>query len=118
MPSIDLVVSTPVSNSMRVRQLESMFDCPREEKQKLEWKLDLPLHEKKWNIGLIVGPSGCGKSTTLRMIAGLEEVSCGNLMFDDELVNYMPPHKRDVAMVFQSYAVFPFMNVFDNVAFA
>ncbi|MBN2593657.1 MAG: ABC transporter ATP-binding protein [Sedimentisphaerales bacterium] len=67
---------------------------------------------------VIVGPSGCGKTTTLRMIAGLEEVTSGNIYFDDSLVNNVPPRNRDVAMVFQNYALYPHMNVYQNMAFA
>jgi multiple sugar transport system ATP-binding protein len=77
--------------------------------------LNLDIQDKEFLV--LLGPSGCGKSTTLNMIAGLEEVSDGRLMFDDELVNYMPPHKRDVAMVFQSYALYPHKTVYDNIAF-
>ncbi len=65
----------------------------------------------------IVGPSGCGKSTLLNMIAGLEEASSGEIIFDQETVNDLPPAKRDVAMVFQSYALYPHKNVFENIAF-
>ena len=65
----------------------------------------------------IVGPSGCGKSTILNMIAGLEEVSSGEIIFDQERVNDLPPARRDVAMVFQSYALYPHKNVFENIAF-
>ena len=66
---------------------------------------------------ILVGPSGCGKSTTLNMIAGLEEITDGELWFDDEIVNALPPHRRDVAMVFQSYALYPHMSVAENIAF-
>ena len=66
---------------------------------------------------ILVGPSGCGKSTTLRMIAGLEEISEGELFIGDRLVNDVPPKDRDIAMVFQSYALYPHMTVFDNMAF-
>ena len=65
-----------------------------------------------------VGPSGCGKSTTLRMIAGLEEISYGELYIDDKLVNSTAPKDRDIAMVFQSYALYPQMSVYDNMAYA
>ncbi len=64
-----------------------------------------------------LGPSGCGKTTTLRVIAGLEPPDAGRLFFDDRDVTALPPEKRNAAMVFQSYALFPHMNVFDNVAF-
>ena len=66
---------------------------------------------------IFVGPSGCGKSTTLRMIAGLEEISSGELWIGDKLVNDVEPKDRDIAMVFQSYALYPHMSVYDNMAF-
>ncbi|HEX2780752.1 MAG TPA: sn-glycerol-3-phosphate ABC transporter ATP-binding protein UgpC, partial [Gemmatimonadaceae bacterium] len=67
---------------------------------------------------VLVGPSGCGKSTTLRMIAGLESISAGKLLIDDQEVNDLPPARRDIAMVFQSYALYPHMTVRDNMRFA
>ena len=66
---------------------------------------------------VLVGPSGCGKSTTLRMIAGLEEISAGEIRIDDKVINHVPPRDRDIAMVFQNYALYPHMSVFDNMAF-
>ncbi len=66
---------------------------------------------------VLVGPSGCGKSTTLRMVAGLEDISSGELRIDDRLVNDVPPKDRDIAMVFQNYALYPHMSVYDNMAF-
>ena len=66
----------------------------------------------------LVGPSGCGKSTTLRMIAGLEDISDGEFYIDDRMVNHVEPKDRDIAMVFQSYALYPHMSVYDNMAFA
>ncbi len=66
---------------------------------------------------VLLGPSGCGKSTTLNMIAGLEDISSGALLFDDQVMNNVPAHKRDVAMVFQSYALYPHKSVFENIAF-
>ncbi len=66
---------------------------------------------------VFVGPSGCGKSTTLRMIAGLEEISDGEIWIDDTIVNDIPPKDRDIAMVFQNYALYPHMTVYDNMAF-
>ncbi len=66
---------------------------------------------------VLVGPSGCGKSTTLRMIAGLEEISKGTIQIGDRVVNDVPPKDRDIAMVFQNYALYPHMNVYDNMAF-
>jgi multiple sugar transport system ATP-binding protein len=67
---------------------------------------------------VLVGPSGCGKSTTLRMIAGLEEITSGTIQIGDQVVNDVPPKDRDIAMVFQSYALYPHMTCYDNMAFA
>lgn len=78
--------------------------------------LNLEIHDKEFVV--LVGPSGCGKSTTLRMIAGLEEVSQGELYIGDKVVNNVPPKSRDIAMVFQSYALYPHMTVYKNMAFA
>src|ERR1700752_3760503 len=66
---------------------------------------------------VLVGPSGCGKTTSLRMIAGLEEITAGDLKIGDRIVNDVPPKDRDIAMVFQSYALYPHMTVRDNMAF-
>src|SRR3954464_5719825 len=67
---------------------------------------------------VLVGPSGCGKSTTLRMIAGLEEISGGTIQIGERVVNDVAPKDRDIAMVFQNYALYPHMTVFENMAFA
>ncbi len=75
----------------------------------------LEINDKEFIV--LVGPSGCGKSTTLRMIAGLEEISKGELYIGDRLVNDIAPKDRDIAMVFQNYALYPHMTVFDNMAF-
>jgi multiple sugar transport system ATP-binding protein len=77
--------------------------------------LNLEIADKEFLV--LLGPSGCGKSTTLNMIAGLEDVTDGNLRFDAEVMNTVPPHRRDVAMVFQSYALYPHKTVYDNIAF-
>jgi sugar ABC superfamily ATP binding cassette transporter, ABC protein len=76
---------------------------------------NMEIEDKEFII--FVGPSGCGKSTTLRMIAGLEDISSGELKIDDKVVNDVEPKDRDIAMVFQNYALYPHMNVFDNMAF-
>ncbi|MGL5245882.1 MAG: ABC transporter ATP-binding protein [Sarcina sp.] len=76
---------------------------------------NLEIEDKEFIV--FVGPSGCGKSTTLRMIAGLEEISKGELYIGDKLVNDVEPKERDIAMVFQSYALYPHMTVYDNMAF-
>ncbi|HCY34424.1 MAG TPA: sugar ABC transporter ATP-binding protein, partial [Ruminococcus sp.] len=78
---------------------------------------DVNLEIKDKEFIVLVGPSGCGKSTTLRMIAGLEEISEGELYIGDRLVNDIAPKDRDIAMVFQNYALYPHMTVFDNMAF-
>src|SRR5471032_3500676 len=75
--------------------------------------LDIPNHE----FVVLVGPSGCGKSTTLRMIAGLEEISDGEISIGGEVVNDLPPKDRDIAMVFQNYALYPHMTVAENMSF-
>ena len=78
-------------------------------------EFNLEIKDKEFII--FVGPSGCGKSTTLRMIAGLEDISSGELYIDDKLVNDVEPKDRDIAMVFQNYALYPHMSVYDNMAF-
>jgi multiple sugar transport system ATP-binding protein len=77
--------------------------------------VNLVIKDKEFCV--LVGPSGCGKSTTLRMIAGLEEISSGEVRIDNRLINDIPPKDRDIAMVFQNYALYPHMNVGDNMSF-
>ena len=79
-------------------------------------EFNLEIADKEFIV--LVGPSGCGKSTTLRMVAGLEDISGGELYIGDRLVNDVPPKDRDIAMVFQNYALYPHMTVYDNIAFA
>ena len=79
-------------------------------------EFSLDIKDKEFIV--LVGPSGCGKSTTLRMVAGLEEISGGELYIGDKLVNDVAPKDRDIAMVFQNYALYPHMTVYDNIAFA
>src|ERR1700712_5615386 len=79
---------------------------------------DLTLDIADGELLILVGPSGCGKSTALRMIAGLEEITDGTLSIDGEEVNDLPPKDRDIAMVFQSYALYPHMTVRENMAFS
>ena len=78
---------------------------------------DVSLDIKSQSFTVLVGPSGCGKSTMLRMIAGLEDINSGTISIDNEVVNDLPPKQRNIAMVFQSYALYPHMTVFDNMAF-
>jgi alpha-glucoside transport system ATP-binding protein len=79
---------------------------------------DIDLDIEKGELIVFVGPSGCGKSTLLRMIAGLEKITGGTLEIDGMVVNDVPPSERGIAMVFQSYALYPHMTVYDNMAFA
>lgn len=78
---------------------------------------DLNIHIEDKEFLVFVGPSGCGKTTSLRCLAGLEEISDGNILIGDRVVNDVPPKDRDIAMVFQSYALYPHMSVYDNMAF-
>jgi multiple sugar transport system ATP-binding protein len=93
-----------------VRKLNKMFDTTHVVKD-----VDLEIHDKEFVV--LVGPSGCGKTTTLRMIAGLEAVTSGEILIDDTVVNEVPPMDRDIAMVFQNYALYPHMSVAGNMAF-
>ena len=77
--------------------------------------IDLEIADKEFLV--LVGPSGCGKTTTLRMIAGLEEISDGEILIGDDVVNDVPPKDRNIAMVFQNYALYPHMSVYDNMSF-
>ncbi|MGZ6545203.1 MAG: ATP-binding cassette domain-containing protein, partial [Actinomycetota bacterium] len=78
---------------------------------------DLNLDIQDGEFVVLVGPSGCGKTTALRMIAGLEGISRGTISIGERVVNAVPPKERDIAMVFQNYALYPHMSVFDNMAF-
>jgi multiple sugar transport system ATP-binding protein len=77
--------------------------------------VDLEIKDGEFMV--LVGPSGCGKTTALRMVAGLEEISEGELKIGDRVVNNVAPRNRDIAMVFQSYALYPHLTVYDNIAF-
>src|SRR2546421_10649077 len=77
--------------------------------------IDLTIADREFVV--LVGPSGCGKSTTLRMVAGLEEISGGTIQIGDRVVNDIPPKNRDIAMVFQNYALYPHITVYKNMAF-
>ena len=80
------------------------------------YDVNLEIADKEFIV--LVGPSGCGKSTTLRMVAGLEDISEGELYIDGRLCNDVAPKDRDIAMVFQNYALYPHLSVYDNMAFA
>src|SRR5881398_1126583 len=77
--------------------------------------VNLEIHDREFVV--LVGPSGCGKTTTLRMVAGLEEISSGEIRIDEQRINELAPMDRDIAMVFQNYALYPHMSVYDNMAF-
>src|ERR671919_3100300 len=77
--------------------------------------VNLDIRDKEFVV--LVGPSGCGKTTTLRMVAGLESITSGRVLIDDQVVNDLAPMDRDMAMVFQNYALYPHMSVYDNMAF-
>ena len=100
-------------------------DQPEEKKVNLQITAEGVVAVQEFNLEIadkefivLVGPSGCGKSTTLRMIAGLEDISDGELYIGDRLVNDVAPKDRDIAMVFQNYALYPHMTVYENMAFA
>ena len=96
---------------LSLKHLEKVY--PNGEKAVYDFNLDIAKNE----FIVIVGPSGCGKSTTLRMVAGLEDITSGDIYLGDELLNYKPSKDRHMAIVFQSYALYPQMTVFDNIAF-
>ena len=98
--------------SLSLRNIKKIYD----NKVTAVDNFNLEIQDKEFIV--FVGPSGCGKSTTLRMIAGLEEISDGELYIDDKLVNSVAPKDRDIAMVFQNYALYPHMTVYENMAFA
>ncbi len=100
--------------SVRLEGIRKIYPGPKEHVAVHGVDLDVADGE----LVVLVGPSGCGKSTTLRMIAGLESISAGHLFIDDREVNDIPPKDRDIAMVFQSYALYPHMTVRENLAFA
>ena len=79
--------------------------------------IDVNLDIDDQEFVVLVGPSGCGKTTTLRMVAGLESITSGHISIDEKIVNQLPPMDRDIAMVFQNYALYPHMSVYDNMAF-
>ena len=93
-----------------IRNLNKTFDGVHAVKE-----VNLDIHDKEFVV--LVGPSGCGKTTTLRMVAGLESITSGEILIGDRVVNELPPMDRDIAMVFQNYALYPHMSVYDNMAF-
>ena len=98
--------------TVSLQHIDKIYD------NKVQAVYDFNLDIKDGELIVLVGPSGCGKSTTLRMIAGLEDISNGHLFIDDKDVTRVPPKNRDIAMVFQNYALYPHMTVYGNMAFA
>ncbi len=98
-------------------QLQSVSKIFASQKKELVAVNDVSFEVQDGRITVLVGPSGCGKTTLLRMIAGLETISSGNISIDGRPVNDLPPKDRDIAMVFQNYALYPHMSVYDNMAF-
>ncbi|PJF46454.1 MAG: polyamine ABC transporter ATP-binding protein, partial [Candidatus Thermofonsia Clade 3 bacterium] len=78
---------------------------------------DVQIDIERGQFVTLLGPSGCGKTTTLRLIAGFEFPTFGRIILDGEVINELPPNRRDMAMVFQSYAIFPHLNVYENIAY-
>ncbi|ERJ11553.1 ABC transporter ATP-binding protein [Haloplasma contractile] len=97
--------------TLKMKSIDKVYD------NNVQAVFDFNLEVRDKEFIVFVGPSGCGKSTTLRMIAGLEEITGGELYIDDELMNDVAPKDRNIAMVFQNYALYPHMNVYDNMAF-
>lgn len=97
--------------TVSLRNINKIYD----NKVQAVFDFNLDVEDKEFIV--FVGPSGCGKSTTLRMIAGLEEITSGELVIDGKTMNDVMPKDRDIAMVFQSYALYPHMSVYDNMAF-
>lgn len=98
-------------SKIELRNLVKKYD-----KNEVLHSINLTINHGEFMV--LVGPSGCAKSTTLRMIAGLEDISSGEILVDDEIINNIPPQKRDIALVFQNYALYPHMTVYENMAFA
>lgn len=99
-------------SDLKLQHLEKIYD------NKVQAVYDFNLNVKNGELIVLVGPSGCGKSTTLRMVAGLEDISAGNLIIDGKDVTKMPPKDRDIAMVFQNYALYGHMTIYENMAFS
>ncbi|HQY97690.1 MAG TPA: ATP-binding cassette domain-containing protein, partial [Phycicoccus sp.] len=108
----NLATATP--GRVTLRTLRKVYG---DDKSAMPAVKDIDLDIEPGEFITLLGPSGCGKTTTLRMIAGFEEPTAGDITLDDDVINKVAPNKRPMAMVFQSYALFPHMNVFDNVAY-
>ena len=99
-------------SDLKLQHLDKIYD------NQVQAVYDFDLDVKDGELIVLVGPSGCGKSTTLRMVAGLEDISAGNLIIDGKDVTQMPPKDRDIAMVFQNYALYGHMTIYENMAFS
>ncbi len=117
---------TPITSSLSTPVLtlpdalvtaDEPSESHNEAKQRVDVLRNINLAVNEGEFMVLVGPSGCGKSTLLRLIAGLEEATAGNIWIGDRLVNDLPPKARDIAMVFQNYALYPHLNAYDNIAF-
>ncbi|MCB1121396.1 MAG: ABC transporter ATP-binding protein, partial [Verrucomicrobiae bacterium] len=103
-------------SSVRFRNLTKVFPGDRKHPEVTALKgIDLEIRDHEFMV--LVGPSGCGKTTTLRMLAGLESVTEGECFIGEQMVNGLPPKDRNIAMVFQNFALYPHMTVFENLAF-
>ena len=107
-----IVLSCPKDSYVSLQHIDKIYD------NGVQAVFDFNLDIKKHEFIVFVGPSGCGKSTTLRMLAGLENITSGHLFIDGEYVNDVTPKDRNIAMVFQSYALYPHMSVYDNLAYS
>ncbi|MBK1876649.1 ABC transporter ATP-binding protein [Pelagicoccus mobilis] len=101
--------------TVNLAQLVKVYPTRKGEDVTAVNKIDLEIKDREFMV--LVGPSGCGKSTTLRMIAGLEDITDGEISIDDKVINHVQPKDRDIAMVFQNYALYPHMSVYENMAF-
>lgn len=101
--------------SIKIRNLQKIYADSKEKTFEAVKKINLDIEDRDFVV--FVGPSGCGKTTTLRMIAGLEDVTDGEIYIENTLINHVEPKDRDIAMVFQNYALYPHMSVYDNIAF-
>ncbi len=100
-----------------LQNISKIYDDPNEKKNRIKAvdNISFSVHDNEFMV--LVGPSGCGKSTLLRMIAGLEDITEGTISIDGKVINDLSPRDRDIAMVFQNYALYPHMSVYDNMAF-
>src|SRR4051794_18854843 len=98
-----------------IEKLGKTFKGPKGEAIPAVNNLSLTIEDREFLV--LVGPSGCGKTTTLRLIAGLDEISIGSISIDGKVINNLPPKDRDLAMVFQNFALYPHMTAYENMAF-